>query len=261
MTEEEKHDERQRELVRRWKQNGDQAAMNELIDGTKGLVYKWIKKTRTFAKADREEIYAAGILGIMEAARRFDPERGTKFSGAAWNSIQDSVHNVLRLHASPASLGKSRIERSMRQRGMSTMARAMSQGIDEEEAIKMAATASNVSVEMFSAMLMSLRQVDNYLEDSDDLRFVAQTDTEREIILRSNKEKVLQIVAKVLLLYPVKTRESFIRRFIRVPHEDVKDIAAEEGVSQQAVRVRHDPVLEDIRYRVAKAGLNMEDFM
>lgn len=40
---------------------------------------------------EREEMFSAGCLGIVDAARRFDPSRGLQFSTLAWHRITGAI--------------------------------------------------------------------------------------------------------------------------------------------------------------------------
>jgi RNA polymerase sigma factor for flagellar operon FliA len=45
---------------------------------------------------DREDLVAAGMVGLLDALRRFDPNSGTTFSSYAWRRIHGSIRDYLR---------------------------------------------------------------------------------------------------------------------------------------------------------------------
>ena len=65
-------------------QNGDENAMNELVQSNLKFVVKIAKKYRGHGVA-LADLISEGNLGLIEAARRFDPDRDVKFiSYAVW---------------------------------------------------------------------------------------------------------------------------------------------------------------------------------
>jgi RNA polymerase sigma-32 factor len=71
--------ERERELTRNWRHTGEPAAIRELVGSHLRLV---IKIARGFAGygLPLADLFAEGNLGLMQAATRFDPNRGFRFS-------------------------------------------------------------------------------------------------------------------------------------------------------------------------------------
>lgn len=61
-------------------QAGDEKAGEKLIAANVRLVMKVVLKFY----GDRDELFSEGMFGLMEAARRFDPTKGSEFAGYAW---------------------------------------------------------------------------------------------------------------------------------------------------------------------------------
>lgn len=76
---------RNRELVRRIQQ-GDRAAAEALLAENVGLVLKFAKRALPGAGSlELEDLLQEGRLGLLEAARKYDPGQGAAFSTyAAW---------------------------------------------------------------------------------------------------------------------------------------------------------------------------------
>lgn len=71
-------------LARRWKDKGDEQALHELIESYTRLVVSYAKKFRHYGLAS-SDLIQEGNIGLMEAAKRFDPDRDLRFSTyAAW---------------------------------------------------------------------------------------------------------------------------------------------------------------------------------
>lgn len=78
-------------------QAGDRDARNALVEANLGLVYDmarhfWTKDVVT----ERRDLEQCGVLGLMEAAERFDPERGVRFSTYAWQWIRQAMSRAAR---------------------------------------------------------------------------------------------------------------------------------------------------------------------
>jgi RNA polymerase primary sigma factor len=68
----------ERELARRIKLHGDEAALRQLVEGNLRFVVSYAKRYRGLGVPFLDLIHE-GNLGLMEAARRFDPDRNVKF--------------------------------------------------------------------------------------------------------------------------------------------------------------------------------------
>ena len=87
LTAEEEH-----ELGRRIQQDGDQNALRRLVEGNLRFVVSYAKRYRGLGVSFLDLIHE-GNLGLMEAARRFDPHRNVKFiTYAVWWIRQALTH-------------------------------------------------------------------------------------------------------------------------------------------------------------------------
>jgi len=82
----------ERELARRVKTDGDEAALRRLVEGNLRFVVSYAKRYRGLSVPFLDLIHE-GNLGLMEAARRFDPDRNVKFiTYAVWWVRQAITH-------------------------------------------------------------------------------------------------------------------------------------------------------------------------
>ncbi len=81
-------------LARRWRVDGDERALHELTRAYLRLVVSMAARFRNYG-LPTSELVQEGNVGLMQAAGRFDPERGVRFSTyAAWwirAAIQDYI--------------------------------------------------------------------------------------------------------------------------------------------------------------------------
>lgn len=74
----------EREFARRWLDDGDQAALDKLLGSHLRLVIKLARGASGYG-LPLADLIAEGNVGLMQAADRFDPELGNRFSTyAAW---------------------------------------------------------------------------------------------------------------------------------------------------------------------------------
>lgn len=82
------------DLARRWRDNQDQAALNELTKSYLRLVIAHAGRVKNYG-LPLTDLIQEGCIGLMEAAARFEPERGIRFSTYAnwWikSSMQDYI--------------------------------------------------------------------------------------------------------------------------------------------------------------------------
>jgi len=86
--------ERELELARAWREDGDEKALHELTQAYMRLVIAMASKFRNYG-LPMGDLVQEGNVGLMQAAARFEPEREVRFSTyASWwirSAIQDYI--------------------------------------------------------------------------------------------------------------------------------------------------------------------------
>jgi RNA polymerase primary sigma factor len=93
----------ERELGRRIKDHGDRDAIRRLVEGNLRFVVSYAKRYRGFGVPFLDLIHE-GNLGLMEAARRFDPDRNVKFISYAVWWVRQAITHALSLQVRAFSL-------------------------------------------------------------------------------------------------------------------------------------------------------------
>lgn len=101
----------EQDLAVRWRQAGDNAALHELTGAYMRLVIAMAGRFRAYG-LPMADLVQEGAVGLMQAAERFEPERGYRFSTyAGWwirAAMQDYVmRNWSIVRAAPTASGKS----------------------------------------------------------------------------------------------------------------------------------------------------------
>src|SRR6185312_3851393 len=102
----------ERRLSRRWRTLEDRAALARLVQAHLGLVVKIATEFRNSGPA-LEDLIQEGNLGLTIAARRFDPNQGTRLATYATYWIRACMmEHVVRSHG-PVRIGTTRAQRKI----------------------------------------------------------------------------------------------------------------------------------------------------
>jgi RNA polymerase sigma-32 factor len=94
-------------LVRRWQQNGEQSALDELVVAHGRLVLSSARRYRAFG-LPLEDLVQEGNLGLLEAARRFDVAFGVRFASYAAFWVRYAIEQYIRRNLSVVRPGRGR---------------------------------------------------------------------------------------------------------------------------------------------------------
>ena len=89
--------EREQELAQRWRDHGDRAALQDLVGSHLRLVIK-IARGFTGYSLPLADLVAEGNVGLMQAAEKFDPDRGFRFATYAMWWIRAAIQEYV-LHS------------------------------------------------------------------------------------------------------------------------------------------------------------------
>jgi RNA polymerase sigma-32 factor len=104
--------ERERELARAWSERGEQEAVRQLVGSHLRLV---IKIARGFAGygLPLADLIAEGNVGLMQAADRFDPERGFRFATYAMWWIRAAIQEYILHNWSLVKIGTTAAQKKL----------------------------------------------------------------------------------------------------------------------------------------------------
>lgn len=104
--------ERELELGHRWVEQRDEAALHELVESHTRLVVSLASRFRAYGFAF-SDLVQEGNIGLMEAATRFDPQRGVRLSTYASWWIRAQIQDFVLRNWSVVRLGTTATEKSL----------------------------------------------------------------------------------------------------------------------------------------------------
>jgi len=104
--------ERELDLARAWRDDGDQAALQDLVGSHLRLV---IKIARGFAGYGLpvSDLIAEGNVGLMQAAQKFDPDRGFRFATYAMWWIRAAIQEHILHSTSIVKMGTTAAQKKL----------------------------------------------------------------------------------------------------------------------------------------------------
>ena len=239
----------EKELARRI-QAGDEDALQRLVEANLRFVVSYCKRYRGLGLSFLDLIHE-GSLGLMEAAKRFDPERNVKFiSYAVWWVRQaifhalSEQHRIFRLpqklsgQVSKVGSAKSTLTAEL-DRAPTTAELALKTDLSEHEvenALKV--TGDDLSLSMAVGD-------DGTLELGDVLEQDSVPSVERELMKSSFEEQIRRIVSEL----DEKERQVISMRF-GLDGDDPKtlqEIGEEMGLSRERIRQIESKAKEKLR--------------
>lgn len=79
-------------------QQGDEQAKSQLLQQNEGMIHAvaWRERRRyAYLALELEDLWAAGQLGMLRAARMFRPETGNQFATYAWPHVRQAIQREI----------------------------------------------------------------------------------------------------------------------------------------------------------------------
>jgi len=259
--------EEERDLSRRWLNDGDRAAADRLVLSNMRAVIK-IAGEYSNQHVSFSDLLQEGTVGLMRAIDRYDPERGVRFlSYAAW-WIRAYIRDHLLRTRSLVRLGTTQRQRTVYSRlGKAKLAVAR-EGL--EGAARMARLVEIIGVdrETIESMEGRLMGYDVSLDapvgsDSDSAprsNFIADPALGVEELLADGQELFIerQRLALAIAQLPAREQEIIRRRHLAEKAETLETVGKRLGVSRERVRQLESRALLRIRNWVAQDSWALE---
>ena len=221
----------ERDAVRRWQDNGDQAALEVLLRSHARQVYAQAARW-TDNPSHREDLVAEGMIGLMRAADNFDLSHDVRFSTyAAWWVLNGVSAALVRI--------KSVIDIPVRTYLDASVGRLEG----ENQAIAQMAMQSTIEL--------------GYGGDHDGGIASLDLTPEESATLRSDETEQRRMLDAALARLDDKDAEIIRRLRLGDPSTSVEELAGEYGMSRDRLRQMEKRALLRLRKRLIEGGFGL----
>ncbi|MBW2466084.1 MAG: RNA polymerase factor sigma-32 [Deltaproteobacteria bacterium] len=236
-------DEETVELVIRYQQQGDQEAGNELVTANLRLVVKVAGDFQKFWTNNFLDLVQEGNIGLIKAIKKFEPERGIKFSYYATFWIRAYILKFIMDNWRLVKLGTTQVQRKLFYKLSREKKALEAQGIKPENRL----LARRLDVK--ETDIIEMEQRFNGADVSLETPVTSDSYTEHKDLLAVKGPSVEEIVAKREIIEKIndvlsKEKESFCERekvileerLLQDNSRSLKNIAEQFQISRERIR-------------------------
>jgi len=226
------------ELARKWQRDHDLASVQQLINANLHVVAAIAREYRHFGLPE-EDLIQEGTLGLMQAVKRFDPDRGFRLKTYAAYWIRASIHDFILRSWSIVKMGTSKLQRRIfagLQKAECAIAALEGRGLEE------VAKQYGVSGESYQTIAASFLRRD-YSIDSDatedgNIIELPAPDAGPEQQLEAKDWHSFTAMQLQQAMDTLSERDRYIirHRYLIEPSQTLKDLSEELGISIERVR-------------------------
>ncbi|MEK9848354.1 MAG: RNA polymerase factor sigma-32 [Rhodospirillaceae bacterium] len=256
---------------------GDEKALDKLVSSHLRLVVKMAAGFKGYG-LPVSDLIQEGTLGLMDAAKKFDPEKGVRFSTyARWwilASIQDYVmrnSSIVKIGTTPAQKSLFFNLRRLRAKISNNLVGPMS----DEDRLEIARILGvpKASVERMEALLSgydaSLNStIGSDESDGSELQEFLEDDRpnpEENIAYQSHQTSRRNVIAKAMAALDERERQIIKHRFLEENKPTLEEIGHDFGVSKERIRQIESRALEKLKLFLKKLprtkGDRLEDLL
>jgi len=244
------------ELARRWRNEGDTEAMRELVLAYARFVVRIATGFRGYG-LPLGDLVQEGNIGLMEAAKRFDPERHVRFSTyAAWWVVAAIQEFILR-HSSVVRIGTTAAQKSLffnLRRLRARLAKKPDGDMTDEDRACIAAELGVplAAVERMEAHITRRdRSLNAHVGEGDDAfqDFLADDAPGPEAIATAHhdEDRRSDWLAQAMARLSERERQIVSRRFLDDDPDTLAELGVVFGVSKERIRQIEAKALEKLR--------------
>ena len=255
-------------LAKRWREHGDAEAAHKLVTSHLRLVAKIASGYRGYG-LPMGELVSEGNVGMMQAVKRFDPDRGFRLATYAMWWIRASIQEYILHSWSLVKIGTTAAQKKLffNLRRIKGEIKAIEEGDLHPENVSEIATRLNVSEDDVVQMNRRMAAPDNSLNaplraDSDGewMDWLVDETESQETVLAESQEldrRRALLSSAMERLNPREKRILSMRRLAETPLT-LEELSQEFGVSRERVRQIEVRAFEKIQ-KTMRAAVAAED--
>jgi RNA polymerase sigma-32 factor len=233
-------------LARRWREHGDADAAHKLVTSHLRLVVKIAVGYRGY-RLPISELISEGNVGLMQAAKRFDPEQGFRFATYAMWWIKAAIHEYILRSWSLVKMGTTANQKKLffNLRKAKSKIAALEEGDLHPDQVKLIAERLGVTeqdvVEMNRRLGGDVSLNAQMRDDADsdewqDWLVDDGSNQESRLAESEQSEKRKKALREALSVLSGRERRIFEARQLMDEPMTLQDLAAEFGISRERVR-------------------------
>jgi RNA polymerase sigma-32 factor len=234
-------------LAKRWREQGDADAAHKLVTSHLRLVVKIAVGYRGYG-LPVSEIISEGNVGLMQAAKRFDPQQGFRFATYAMWWIKAAIHEYILRSWSLVKIGTTANQKKLffNLRKAKSKIAALEEGDMRPDQVKLIAQRLGVTeqdvVEMNRRLGGDVSLNAQVRDDADSgewqdwLVDEGSTDQESRVVESQEFENRKKALAKALSVLNARERRIFEARRLAEEPSTLEDLASAFGISRERVR-------------------------
>jgi RNA polymerase sigma-32 factor len=237
--------EEEQALAIRWRDHQDVDAAHQLVTSHLRLVAKIAFKYRGYG-LPIADLIAEGNIGLMQAVKRFEPEKGFRLSTYAMWWIRASIQEFILKSWSLVKIGTSATQKRLffNLRKLKKKIGASDRGMTDEQ-INDVARILDVKPEDVVDMDSRMSGSDVYLNsaagpegDEEKIAFLPDTRDNQETLLGNKEELIAKqiLLQKALETLSERERDILKRRRLKDEPDTLEDLSQAYGISRERVR-------------------------
>lgn len=250
-------------LAKRWKEDGDREAAHKLVTSHLRLVAKIAMGYRGYG-LPISEVISEGNVGLMQAVKRFEPDKGFRLATYAMWWIKASIQEFILRSWSLVKMGTTASQKKLffNLRKVKGQIQALEEGDLRPDQVKEIARRLGVPEEDVVSMNRRLSgdaslnapvRAESEGEWQDWL--VDDTDTQEDVLVESEEKRMrLSLLTEAMDKLTDRERRVFEARRMQEEPATLEDLSQEFGVSRERIRQIEVRAFEKVQKAVKNAA-------
>ncbi len=253
-------------LAKRWREHGDVEAAHRMVTSHLRLVAKIAMGYRGYG-LPLSELISEGNVGMMQAVKRFDPERGFRLATYAMWWIRAAIQEYILHSWSLVKIGTTAAQKKLffNLRKIKGQLQAIDEGDLSPENVSKIATRLNVPEQDVISMNRRLASPDHSLHaplraDSDGgewMDWLVDETESQEVRLAEREElgKRQKLLASAMKTLNERERRILTERRLKDEPTTLEDLSKEYGISRERVRQIEVRAFEKLQKAIRNAAI------